>query len=229
MARRQHIMDRMMRKMVKRSKRDAEQNEEEEGKGEEIVEKVPKKKKNNKNKLNKNKDKRKGKKKSKKESVKRVLKDEKNQTSILRTWHNWVGQYKNRLTGIAKSEFFSTRNQRFAASYLKPGQRSTLTGRVLSGEQANIRFWVWEATRDLQLRVCCDDTNDRQCVFQTDRGVKRGSRRWVEQDATCPQGTKKIIFECRNLGRFQGACGLDNIQLLNNYCPSITSTRITRK
>uniref|UniRef100_A0A915MZN6 Uncharacterized protein n=1 Tax=Meloidogyne javanica TaxID=6303 RepID=A0A915MZN6_MELJA len=141
MARRQHIMDRMMRKMVKRSKRDAEQNEEEEAKGEEIVEKVPKKKKNNKNKL----------------------------------------------------KFFSTRNQRFAASYLKPGQRSTLTGRVLSGEQANIRFWVWEATRDLQLRVCCDDTNDRQCVFQTDRGVKRGSRRWVEQDAMCPQGTKKVF------------------------------------
>uniref|UniRef100_A0A1I8BGU3 Venom protein n=1 Tax=Meloidogyne hapla TaxID=6305 RepID=A0A1I8BGU3_MELHA len=223
-------MDRMMRKMAKRSRRSAEQNEgeevKEEDKGEEIAEKVPKKKKNNKNKG----DKKKGKKKSKKESLKRILKEENNQTSILRTWHNWVGQYKNRLTGIAKSEFFSTRNQRFAASYLKPGQRSTLTGRVLSGEQANIRFWVWEATRDLQLRVCCDDTgNEEQCVFQTDKGVKRGSRRWIEQTATCPQGTKKIIFECRNLGRFQGACGLDNIQLLNNYCPSITSTRITRK
>ncbi|KAL3098529.1 hypothetical protein niasHT_021388 [Heterodera trifolii] len=150
--------------------------------------------------------------------------------TVLRSWHNWVGRYRNRLTGISQSEVFSTRNQRFAASYLKPGQRSTLTGRLLSGDRATVRFKAWEATRSLQLRVCCDRTDrEENCVFATELGVKRSSRKWTDHLATCPQGTKKIIFECRNQGPFQGACGVDNIQLVNAYCPSVTPMKANRK
>lgn len=48
-------------------------------------------------------------------------------------------------------------------------------------------------TRDLQLRLCCDGTDrDEQCVFQTDKGIRRGTRRWLEHTAICPQGTKKV-------------------------------------
>uniref|UniRef100_A0A914H1X1 Uncharacterized protein n=1 Tax=Globodera rostochiensis TaxID=31243 RepID=A0A914H1X1_GLORO len=149
--------------------------------------------------------------------------------TVLRSWHNWVGRYRNRLTGISQSEVFSTRNQRFAASYLKAGQRSMLTGRLLSGDRTTIRFRAWEATRALQLRVCCDRTDrDENCVFETELGAKRASRKWKDHLATCPQGTKKIIFECRNNGPFQGACGVDNIQLVNAYCPSVTPMKANR-
>lgn len=53
-------------------------------------------------------------------------------------------------------------------------------------------------SRDLQLRMCCDGDKpgQGQCVFHTDLGVKRGSRRWQQYSATCPQGTKKVdLFE----------------------------------
>jgi hypothetical protein len=141
---------------------------------------------------------------------------------IFRTWHNWQGRYQNRLTGIARAEIFSHSNRRFAAAYLKPGQRATLTGRLFSGEEETIRFRAWEATRDLRLRVCCEDNRkEKNCVWETDKGVKRGSRRWREHQVTCAKGSRKIIFECLNEGVYQGACGLDNIQLMSDICPNI--------
>ncbi|TMS38125.1 hypothetical protein L596_004920 [Steinernema carpocapsae] len=136
---------------------------------------------------------------------------------IRRSWYNWVGRYRNRVTGIARAQVFSHSNQRFAAAYVRPKQRATLTANILSGEKETLRFRAWEATRDVQLRVCCDNTQN--CVFETEKGVKRGTRRWIEHMATCPQGTKKVIFECINLGIFQGACGIDNVFFVNDYCP----------
>uniref|UniRef100_A0A914ZCL2 Uncharacterized protein n=1 Tax=Panagrolaimus superbus TaxID=310955 RepID=A0A914ZCL2_9BILA len=101
---------------------------------------------------------------------------------IRRTWHNWQGRYRNRVTGIARAQIFSFDNQRFAAAYVRPFQRATLTGKLLSGEKETIRFRGWEATRNVQL---------------------------------------KIIFECINHGIYQGACGIDNIHLMNAYCPQV--------
>uniref|UniRef100_A0A1I7ZAZ9 Mucin-5AC n=1 Tax=Steinernema glaseri TaxID=37863 RepID=A0A1I7ZAZ9_9BILA len=138
---------------------------------------------------------------------------------IRRSWYNWIGRYRNRVTGIARAQVFSHSNQRFAAAYVRPKQRATLTASILSGDAETLRFRAWEATRDVQLRMCCDNTEN--CVFATDRGVKRGTRRWIEHTATCPQGTKKVIFECINLGIFQGACGIDNVFLVNDYCPEL--------
>uniref|UniRef100_A0A915EQG1 Uncharacterized protein n=1 Tax=Ditylenchus dipsaci TaxID=166011 RepID=A0A915EQG1_9BILA len=148
-----------------------------------------------------------------------------NDPQVIRTWHNWEGRYRNRLTGIARAQFFSQSNKRFAAAYVQSNQKATLTAKILSGQQETVRFRAWEATRDVQLRVCCD--TDQDCVFETERGVRRGSRRWKEHTATCPKGTQKpsctlrIVFECVNEGVYQGACGLDNIQLLNQYCPNL--------
>lgn len=85
---------------------------------------------------------------------------------------------------------FSTANQHFAAAYVRPFQRATLTGKLLSREQETIRFRAWEATRNVQLRVCCDSTEN--CVFETDLGIKRGTRRWMVYQATCPAGTSKV-------------------------------------
>lgn len=67
---------------------------------------------------------------------------------------------------------FSFDNQRFAAAYVRPFQRATLTGKLLSGEKETIRFRGWEATRNVQLKVCCDTTET--CVFETEIGVYRG-------------------------------------------------------
>ncbi|KAI1714500.1 hypothetical protein DdX_08596 [Ditylenchus destructor] len=140
---------------------------------------------------------------------------------VQRTWHNWEGRYRNRLTGIARAQVFSHTNRRFAASYVRPNQRATLSGRILTGEEETIRFRAWEATRDVRLRLCCDTVDDLYCVWESEKGVRRGSRRWKEHTATCPKGTKKMIFECLNEGPFQGACGLDNIHLLNQHCPNV--------
>lgn len=85
---------------------------------------------------------------------------------------------------------FSDKNQRFAAAYVRPHQRATLTGKFLSSEQQTIRFRAWEATRNVQLRLCCDTTEN--CVFETELGIKRGTRRWLVYRATCPAGTKKV-------------------------------------
>uniref|UniRef100_A0A914C4X5 Uncharacterized protein n=1 Tax=Acrobeloides nanus TaxID=290746 RepID=A0A914C4X5_9BILA len=152
--------------------------------------------------------------------LKRMMHRNKRRTHyIQRTWHNWRGRYRNRVTGIARARVFSTANQHFAAAYVRPFQRATLTGKLLSREQETIRFRAWEATRNVQLRVCCDSTEN--CVFETDLGIKRGTRRWMVYQATCPAGTSKIIFECVNHGVYQGACGLDDIHLLNDYCPRL--------
>lgn len=92
-------------------------------------------------------------------------------------------------------EIFSHSNRRFAAAYVKPNQRATLSASLLSGRRETIRFRAWEATRDLRLRVCCDSIDNSEggiCVFETDGGVRRGSRNWKEYTATCPRGTQKV-------------------------------------
>ncbi|CAD5227333.1 unnamed protein product [Bursaphelenchus xylophilus] len=142
---------------------------------------------------------------------------------VMRGWQNWRGRYRNSVTGIARGDNFNERNQHFAASYVKPFQRSTLSARINATKVETIEFQAWEAARNIQLRVCCDTTEN--CVFETEIGVKRGSRRWKLHYASCPVGTQKVLFECINHGIFQGACGVDNIRLLDSACPSVQSAR----
>lgn len=91
-------------------------------------------------------------------------------------------------------EVFSNSNKRFAAAYVKPNQRATLTAELLLNEQEIIRFSAWEETKDLQLRLCCDSTTNNICVWETEKGIKPGSKNWKEHTAICPKGTKKVNF-----------------------------------
>jgi len=150
----------------------------------------------------------------------RVRREKHNESSsssniVHRAWHNWIGRFRNRLTGIARAQVFGEDNQRFAAAYVRSKQRATLTARVLFDNEQTVRFRSWEATRGVTLSMCCD----HNCLWKTEIGVKRGSRYWIDREVTCPAGTQKIMFVCENFGKHQGACGLDNIHLTNGICP----------
>ncbi|KHN77949.1 hypothetical protein Tcan_07639 [Toxocara canis] len=143
---------------------------------------------------------------------------------IRRSWHNWQGRYRNRLTGIAHSKVFSKSNQRFAAAYVRPHQWAALTTSLISGQAETIRFRAWEATTGLQLRGCCDSI--KNCPFHTELGVNKESRNWKDYSLTCPKGTSKLIFLCENKGVNQGACGIDNVFLVSKSCsPFIDAQR----
>lgn len=94
-------------------------------------------------------------------------------------------------------DIFSSMNGRFLGAYLRPQQRAVLFAELPPSFQtknqaaAIINFKVWEATRGLQLKACCD--NLTYCVYQTDIGLKRGTRRWLDKEAICPIGTRKVI------------------------------------
>uniref|UniRef100_A0A915B7N2 Uncharacterized protein n=1 Tax=Parascaris univalens TaxID=6257 RepID=A0A915B7N2_PARUN len=141
---------------------------------------------------------------------------------IRRSWHNWRGRYRNRLTGIAHSKIFSGSNKRFAAAYVRPHQWAALSTKLISGEAETIRFSAWEATLGVQLHGCCDTTSN--CPFHTELGASRRSRRWMEWTFTCPKRTSKLIFLCENQGINQGACGIDSISLVNDSCKSRLAT-----
>ncbi len=89
---------------------------------------------------------------------------------------------------LAITEVFDEGNQRFAAAYVRPHQRATLTTRLLFDGEQSIRFRSWEATRGVQLSMCCG----RECPFRTEIGVKRGSRNWLDHEVTCPKGTDQV-------------------------------------
>ncbi|KAI6236083.1 hypothetical protein M3Y95_00119900 [Aphelenchoides besseyi] len=136
----------------------------------------------------------------------------------LRSFQIWSGRHQNDNFGIARSNFFSLNNTKFASSYLRPFERSTLSVDLtnLNARSKIVQFHVWESVRNMQLRFCCGSTND--CVYETNLGVLKGTRRWLKQTSSCPSGTKRLIFECVNHGKYQGACGIDNIKLLNDDC-----------
>ncbi|KAI6200767.1 hypothetical protein M3Y96_00769300 [Aphelenchoides besseyi] len=110
---------------------------------------------------------------------------------VLRSFHIWSGRHQNDNFGIARSNFFSLNNTKFASSYLRPFERSTLSVDLtnLNDRSTIVQFHVWESVRNMQAR---------------------------------------LIFECVNHGKYQGACGIDEIKLLNNDCspPLLDSDRL---
>ncbi|VDN57401.1 unnamed protein product [Dracunculus medinensis] len=134
----------------------------------------------------------------------------------LSSWQNWRGQFRNRVTGIAHARVFSKTNERFAAVYVYPLQWASLSTELPKETENTIRFSGWEATNGIRLRICCDNAN--KCPIRTNFDVNKRSRRWKEYGIVCPSGTSKLLFICENKGKNQGACGLDNIRLLNEAC-----------
>lgn len=115
---------------------------------------------------------------------------------ITRAWQIRNGQFSTKNSTIDKSEWFSAINKHYVGTYLKPQQRSILSAHLpkSSAETITIKFKLWEAAKNLQLKVCCG--NRKTCVFETEIGLKRGTRKWLSRQATCPGGTElvSIIF-----------------------------------
>lgn len=127
---------------------------------------------------------------------------------------NWAAQsapYQNRLTGIPKPG----EGQKFAATYLKKaGEKSTLQTNANFDQDYVVRFNYYKATEGVNLKACCDDESN--CPYGATPSVQTSDyRSWKTASIMCKAGTKKVLFISENeKGASEGACGIDNIQLL---------------
>ncbi|KAL6737195.1 hypothetical protein Aduo_010861 [Ancylostoma duodenale] len=132
----------------------------------------------------------------------------------MRRWTNWVGSYHDNNQRVDRAPAFSLSNRRFAGALLSGQQMATISLKVITMEPFTISFDAWEATRELQMRVCCDDT----CPLATDFDGRIGDRSWRRLTMECPGNTHSVTFECMNFGNRRGACGIDNFSLQSQSC-----------
>jgi hypothetical protein len=126
-------------------------------------------------------------------------------------WGTQQAPYQNRLTGIPKAG----EGQKFAACYLKKaGEKSTLQTNANFDKDYVVRFNYYKATEGVNLKACCDDESN--CPYGATPDVQTSDyRSWKTASITCKAGTKKVLFISENeKGESEGACGIDNIQLL---------------
>jgi hypothetical protein len=127
---------------------------------------------------------------------------------------NWGSQqapYQNRLTGIPKPG----EQQKFGACYTKKkGEKSTLATNANFDKEYVVRFNYYKAVEGVNLKACCDDESN--CPYGATPSVQTSDyRAWKTASILCKGGTKKVLFVCENeKGASEGACGVDNIQLL---------------
>jgi len=123
--------------------------------------------------------------------------------------------YQNRLTGVRKP---SNQGGKFAAGYTKKkGEKTTLETEVPETKKPYVvRYEYYEATQGVALKGCCNDESG--CQKFSDEQVQTAQyNTWSTDSFECPAGTKKVFFVCENLrGESEGACGVDNIQLLES-------------
>ncbi|EYB98740.1 hypothetical protein Y032_0128g1422 [Ancylostoma ceylanicum] len=132
----------------------------------------------------------------------------------MKRWTNWVGSYHDNNQRVDRAPAFSLSNRRFAGALLSGQQMATISLKVITMEPFTISFDAWEATRELQMRVCCDDS----CPLATDFGGRIGDRSWRRLTMECPGNTHLVTFECMNFGNRRGACGIDNFSLHSQSC-----------
>jgi len=129
---------------------------------------------------------------------------------------NWGVQqapYQNRLTGIPKPG----EGQKFAACYLKrKKEKSSLQTNAAFDKDYVVRFNYYKATEGVNLKACCDDESN--CPYGATPAVQTSDyRQWKTASMTCKGGTKKVLFVCEDqTDQSEGACGVDNIQLLQS-------------
>jgi hypothetical protein len=126
-------------------------------------------------------------------------------------WGTQSAPYQNRLTGIPKPG----QQQKFGASYLKKkGEKTSLQTNANFDNDYVVRFNYYKAVQGVNLKCCCDDESN--CPYGATPSVQTSDyRSWRTASVTCKSGTKKVIFICENEnGESEGACGVDNIQLL---------------
>ncbi|CCG28136.2 Flocculation protein FLO11-like [Caenorhabditis elegans] len=132
-----------------------------------------------------------------------------------RAWSIWAGRRATRQKQIDIGPDFSSHNQHFAAVFLEPQQAGILSiPLILSPVSTKIRLRLFEGTRGIRLRICCD----RYCPLETEKGLYRGHRSWMKKTVLCPPNTQMLSFECLNDGTDRGACGVDEIFLDSSRC-----------
>ncbi|EFO87307.1 hypothetical protein CRE_17689 [Caenorhabditis remanei] len=132
-----------------------------------------------------------------------------------RAWSIWAGRRADRQKQIDIGPTYSSRNLHFAAVFLEPQQAGILSiPLIVSPTSTKIRLRLFEGTRGLRLRICCD----RYCPLETEQGLYRGHKSWLRKTVTCPANTQTLSFECLNDGPDRGACGIDDIFVDSNRC-----------
>uniref|UniRef100_A0A915CC64 MAM domain-containing protein n=1 Tax=Parascaris univalens TaxID=6257 RepID=A0A915CC64_PARUN len=81
-------------------------------------------------------------------------------------------------------------------------------------EPIRLRFQYYEGTHGVQLKGCCNNLDN--CIFRSDKSVSVSDRTWKLTELTCPAGTSEIIFVCENTRTNQGACAIDDIQVIDS-------------
>jgi len=128
-------------------------------------------------------------------------------------WGVQTAPYQNRLTGIPKPG----EAQKFAACYTKKkGEKATLATNANFDKEYVVRFNYYKAVEGVNLKACCDD--ESTCPYGATPSVQTSDyRAWKTASILCKAGTKKVLFICENeKGASEGACGVDNIQLLQS-------------
>ncbi|KAH7698638.1 CBN-MLT-9 protein, partial [Aphelenchoides avenae] len=121
------------------------------------------------------------------------------------------GQFMNRVTGVKES----TEGEYYAATFLYPREKAGLLADVgAMPEDGRLRFQYYEGTHGVQLKGCCDSPDS--CPFSSDKFVSVSDRMWKYGSFACPKGTQKLLFLCENTRTNQGACALDDIQVVEN-------------
>lgn len=127
-------------------------------------------------------------------------------------FHVVKGQFMNRVTGVKEG----TEGNYYAAVFLYPREKAGLAADVggrLPDDQ-RVRFQYYEGTHGVQLKGCCNTDDD--CPFSSNKFVAVTDRVWKWGSFPCPRDTQKILFLCENTRTNQGACAIDDIQVVQN-------------
>uniref|UniRef100_A0A0K0EP60 MAM domain-containing protein n=1 Tax=Strongyloides stercoralis TaxID=6248 RepID=A0A0K0EP60_STRER len=119
------------------------------------------------------------------------------------------GQYMNHVTGVKES----AQGEYYTATFLYPREMAGLQVDIAPlREERSLRFQYYEGTHGVQLKACCDTTDN--CNFSSDKFVTVDDRIWKVGKLDCPIGTERIIFLCENTRTNQGACAIDDIEVV---------------
>uniref|UniRef100_A0A0N4ZHY1 MAM domain-containing protein n=1 Tax=Parastrongyloides trichosuri TaxID=131310 RepID=A0A0N4ZHY1_PARTI len=119
------------------------------------------------------------------------------------------GQFMNRITGVKES----AKGEYYAATFLYPREVAGLQVDIAPLRiERSLRFQYYEGTHGVQLKACCGTTEN--CNFSSDKFVTVDDRIWKIGKLDCPIGTERIIFLCENTRTNQGACAIDDIEVV---------------
>ncbi|KAM3725682.1 MAM and LDL-receptor class A domain-containing protein [Dirofilaria immitis] len=131
-----------------------------------------------------------------------------------------TGQYMNKVTGVKEG----TEGDYYAATFLYPREMAGLAVDIVDlKEPIRLRFQYYEGTHGVQLKGCCESLE--HCLFASDKFVSVSDRTWKLTAFTCPAGTSKILFVCENTRTNQGACAIDDIQVIESEAVDLRTAR----